>query len=355
MAKANAYQDMKAAFRSGRFAPVYLLHGEERWFIDALQKELVEHAIPPHERDFNFDLLYGGEVNAQAAFSACQAYPMMAERRLVVIRDFDQIKDNGIFKALAEHPNPSCVVFLVCSGKPNMSHHPYRALKGVAEVAQFKALYPNEVPRWIETLAKEKGYKIHPRAVQMLADSVGTSLSTAAAELDKLSVYVGDREELTGDDVVQATGQTREYNVFELQRVVGEARHADALRITERLLQQSSNPRGECTRIVSVLSSFFLKLWQLTGLQKQRIAEKDMARAVGVSPYFLKDYLGSLKRYDQNGLDRAISSLLAADFELKGGSQRGERMILHLLLRRMMVADTHEYVGSDVLSVNNAI
>lgn len=355
MARTHPYQDLKTDFRNGRFAPVYLVHGEERWFIDALQKELIAHAIPPHERDFNFDLLYGNDVDAQAAFSSCQAYPMMAERRLVIIRDFDQMKGNGIFKSLAEHPNPTCIVFLVCSGKPNMSRHPYRALKGVANVAHFKALYPNEVPRWIETLAKEKGYKIHPKAVQMLADSVGTSLSTASAELDKLSVYVGDREELMGDDVVQATGQTREFNVFELQRMVGERRYSDALRITERLLQQSSNPRGECTKIVSVLSSFFLKLWQLTGLQKQRIAEKDMARSVGVSPYFLKDYLGSLKRYDQSGLDRAISSLLAADFELKGGSQRSERMILHILLRRMMVADAYESVSSDVLSVNNAI
>jgi DNA polymerase-3 subunit delta len=171
----------------------------------------------------------------------------------------------------------------------------------------------------------------------MLADSVGTSLSTAAAELDKLSVFAGDREVLTADDVVQATGQTREYNVFELQRVVGEACYSDALRISERLLQQSSNTRGECARIIAVLSSFFLKLWQLTGLQKQRIAEKDMARAVGVSPYFLKDYLGSLRQYDQKGLDRAISSLLAADFELKGGSARDERTILHVMLRRMMI------------------
>lgn len=338
MAKGNAWSELKSAIAAGRFEPIYLFHGEERWFIDALQRDIVEHAVPAHERDFNYDLLYGAEVDAQQALSACQAYPMMAERRLVVIRDFDQMKNNAVFKVLAERPNPTCVVVLVCSGKPNMSRHPYRALKGTARVEEFAALWPNQVPRWIDVLAKEKGYSIEPKAVQMMADFIGTSLSTAASELDKLSVFAGERQVLTADDVVQATGQTREFNVFELQRVVGEACYSDALRISERLLQQSSNPRGECTRIVSVLSSFFLKLWQLTGLQKQRIAEKDMARAVGVSPYFLKDYLGSLRQYDQKGLDRAISSLLAADFELKGGSARNERMILHVMLRRMMVA-----------------
>lgn len=337
MAKGNAWKELMTAVKAGRFENLYLFHGEERWFIDTLQRAIIDAAIPPHERDFNFDLLYGAEVDAQQALSACQAYPMMAERRLVVIRDFDQMKDNTVFKVLAERPNPAAIVVLVCSGKPNMSRHPYRALKDAARVEAFNALWPNEVPRWIEVLAREKGYRMDPKAVQMLADSVGTSLSTAAAELDKLSVFAGDREVLTADDVVQATGQTREYNVFELQRVVGEACYSDALRISERLLQQSSNTRGECARIIAVLSSFFLKLWQLTGLQKQRIAEKDMARAVGVSPYFLKDYLGSLRQYDQKGLDRAISSLLAADFELKGGSARDERTILHVMLRRMMI------------------
>jgi len=83
---------------------------------------------------------------------------------------------------------------------------------------------------------------------------------------------------------------------------------------------------------------FFIKLWQLTGLQGQRKSEKEMASAVGVSPYFLKEYLSSLRRYDRKALENALSCLLAADYELKGGSQRSERLILNLLFRRILAS-----------------
>ena len=336
MARDNAYTELRTAFKQRNYAPLYLLYGEERWFIDRLQDLLLAYALAPHEKDFNLDILYGTETDARVALNACQAFPMMAERRVVVIRDFDRMKDNALFKGLAEQPNPACVVFLVCSGKPNMSRHPYRALKAAGKAVEFKALYPNQVPRWIEVLAKERGFALEPKAVQMLAEYVGSSLASVAAELDKLATYVGEREVITAEDIVQASGQTREVNVFELQRAVG-ARQVDrALLITERLLQQSSNPTGESNMIVAVLTAFFIKLWQLTGLQGGRIPEKEMASAIGVSPFFLKEYLACLRRYDARAIDNALFSLLAADYELKGGSQRSDRLILNLLFRNIL-------------------
>ena len=336
MARENPYIELKTAFQRRNFAPLYLLYGEERWFIDQLQEELLEHALAPHEKDFNLDLLYGTETDARAALNACQAFPMMAERRVVIIRDFDRMKDNGLFKSLAEQPNPACVVFLVCAGKPNMSRHPYRAIKAGGQAVEFKALYPNQVPRWIETLAKDRGFALEPKAVQMLAEYVGASLASVSAELDKLATYVGEREVITAEDIVQASGQTRDVNVFELQRAVGERQVDRVLHITERLLQQSSNPTGESNMIVAVLTAFFIKLWQLTGLQGGRIPEKEMASVIGVSPFFLREYLACLRRYDVRAIDNALSALLAADFELKGGSQRSDRLILNLMFRNIL-------------------
>ena len=338
MARENPYIELSTAFKSGNYDPLYLLYGEERWFIDRLQKLLLTHALQPHEKDFNLDLLYGHETDARAALGACQAFPMMAQRRVVVIRDFDRMKDNSVFKSLAENPNPACVVFLVCAGKPNMSRHPYRALKEKGRAIEFKALYPNQIPRWVEVVGKEYGFALEPKAVQMLAEFVGSSLSAISAEIGKLAAYVGEREVITAEDIVQASGQTRDYNVFELQRAVGERQIDRVLHISERLLQQSSNPKGESNVIVSILTAFFIKLWQLTGLQAGRIPEKAMASAVGVSPFFLKEYLACLRRFDSKALDRAFSALIAADFELKGGSQRSERLILDLMFRKILTA-----------------
>ncbi len=339
MAKTGfTYEQLSTALRHRNFKPLYFLYGEEPFLIDALQAELIEHALAPHEHAFNFDLVYGAETEAPAVLNLCTSYPVMAERRVLVVRDFDKLKDNRLFMHYAERPNPHAVVLLICAGKPNLSAHPYRALRQHAAWGEFKPFYENQMPGWIQQRMQAKGRRIEPRAVQMLADYVGTSLQAADAEIEKLITYAGERETLTADDVLHAGGQTREFNVFELQRVLGEGRYPEALRITERLLQQASNSRGEALMIVSVLTGYFNKLWKLTMCQGQRLSDQAMAARIGVSPYFIKEYLFSLRRFDGAAIERAFAVLLAADFELKGGAPRDERLILTLALRRILGA-----------------
>lgn len=336
MAKTGlSYEQLDTAFRHRNFKPLYFLYGEETFLMDELQEALIEHALAAHERDFNLDLVYGAEAEAAAVLGLCSAFPMMAERRVVVVRNFEQLKENRLFIAYAEKPNPAAVVLLMCKGKPNLAAHPYRALKQHAAWGEFKPLYDNQMPGWVQRRVKSLGYEIEPQAVQMLADYVGTTLRMAVSEIEKLITYAGERRRLTADDVVRASGQTREFNVFELQRALGEGRHDDAQRIGERLLGQASNTRGEALMIVSVLTGYFTKLWKLHACRAQRLPEREMAQRVGISPYFIKEYLFSLRRFSQPSLEQAFAALLAADYELKGGSRRDERLVMTLLLRRL--------------------
>jgi len=340
------YDDLAVAFSHKNFSPYYLFYGAEQFFADRLQKLLLENALEPHERDFNQDIIYGAEADVKAVLSICMSYPLMSARRVVVIRDFDKLEDNRLFTAYAENPNPSAIVLFVCSGKINSNSHPYRALKKHGVATEFKSLYSRQIPHWIDRLAKEKGLEMEPRATQMLSEFIGSDLQTTAAELGKLSAYLGDRKKVTADDVVYASGQTRDFNVFELQRVVGEMRQNDTVRITERLLQQSPNVKGESIMIVVVLTSYFTKLWQLFEFEKLRISEKEMASGIGVSPFFIKEYLSALRRYDEKAIKRAFSALLAADYELKGGSSRSERLILSLMFRKLFASHRTERVAA---------
>ncbi|GIV60027.1 MAG: DNA polymerase III subunit delta [Rhodothermaceae bacterium] len=308
MAQAGlTYETLETAFRHGNFKPLYFFFGEERFLIDSLQALLIEKALAPHERDFNLDIIYGAEANAVDVLARCAGYPVMAPRRVVIVRDFEKLPDNLRFKAYAEHPNPTAVVLLICGNKPNLAAHPYRALREHAAWAEFKPLYERQMPGWIEQRVREKGYRIDAKAAERLAAYVGTDLRSADAEIDKLITYAGGRETLTADDVVAAGGQTREYNVFELQRAVGAGHYPEALAITERLLQQASNARGEGLMIVSVLTGYFMKLWKLTDCQARGMTDRAMASRIGVSPYFIKEYLMSLRRYPPAALARQPS------------------------------------------------
>jgi len=334
--KGHSYEQLETAFRHRNFKPLYFLFGEETFLSSELQDLLLQHALAPHERDFNLDIVYGAEADAQATLSLCSSYPVFAERRVVIVRDFDKLKGNKLFTHYAEQPNPQAIVMLVCSGKPNLTTHPYRALKEHAVWAEFKPLYTNQMPGWIQGRIRSRGYEIEPQGAQMLAEFVGTNLQSAATEIDKLITYAGGRTKLTGDDVVQAGGQSREFNVFELQRAIGEGRYVDAVKITERLLHQSSNARSEALMIVSVLTAYFTKLWKLAACQTKGVPEGQMAARIGVSPYFVKEYVAALRRMGGRAVQNAFSALLAADFELKGGSGRDERLIMTLLLRNVV-------------------
>ena len=339
-AKGLTYEQLETAFKHGNFKPLYFLYGHERFLMGELQKLLIEKALAPHERDFNLDVVYGAEADASQVLGLCTSFPAMAQRRVVVVRDFEALKDNKRFVEYAKQPNPSSIVLLLCGRKPNLSTQPYRALKASGEWAEFKPLYQNQVSGWISKRFKLRGIKPEPKAVQRLADYLGTDLQAIESEIDKLITYSAGRKTITGDDVVRASGQTRDFNVFELQRAVGEVRYADALRITEQLLRQASNQQGEALMIVSVLTSYFTKLWKLTFLQRKQVPEKSMASHVGVSPYFVKEYMRSLRSYNHAAIANAFASLLSADYELKGGANRDSRLILTLLIRRLLSGAT---------------
>ncbi len=340
--RSPSFDDLAVAFRHGNVKPLYLFYGDEGFLMDELQALLVEHALEPHERAFNLDLFHGPEADARAVLAACMGYPVMAARRVVIVRSFEKLSENRAFKEYAEQPNPTAVVLLLCTGKPNLSAHPYRALREYGVAAEFKPLYDREMPGWVNSRAKTLGVKLEAGAAQMLAQEVGTDLRSAAAELDKLVAYAGARTTITETDVLAAGGHNREFNVFELQKALGEADRSRATAILERMLAQAASRRGEALMIVTMLTRYFLKLRKLGGArglpQRDPSASSGqaLARYIGVSPYFLKEYEAALHRLGPGTVRRAFSALLAADFELKGGAERDERLVLLLALGRIL-------------------
>jgi len=331
-----SYDDLATAFRHQNFDPLYFFFGEETFLIDELQDLLIEEALAPSQHDFNLDIVYGSEAEASQVIGLCQGFPAGAPKRVVVVREFEKLENNRQFKAYAQQPNPQSIVLLACTTKPNLSAHPYRALKEQATWSEFQSPYDNEMPGWIQNYVQGQGYEIDPRANQMLADYVGTDLQRAASEIEKLMTFAGDRTRLTADDVLAASGQTREFNVFELQAAIGEGRHADAERIATRILQQASNPRGEAIMMVAVLNGYFDKLWKLQAPEAQRENKYDIASRIGVPPFFADEYRQAAQRYDRAALADAYSALLAADYELKGGASRDAALVVTLLLRRLL-------------------
>lgn len=330
-----------ADFKNGSFAPLYFVYGEEEHQKSAIQEALVATALAAHEKDFNLDIVYGKESTADAVMALCVSMPMMAERRVVLVRDFEKLDGNERFVAYADRPNPAACVMLVCRNKVNMSTNPYRAIKTRAVALNLEQPKPWEMGKWIQQYVREQGGRIEQGAAQMLGEVVGSDTQAAVLEIDKLTTFSGGRDVILEDDVIHAGGQTREHNAFALQKAVGRADYEGALRIAERLLRQASNESSEGIKLIAILGAYLTKVWILSECQERTSNPKELTARVGINSYYLDEYRSVLRYYSVDALEDAMAAVMSADFELKGGAARDPRLIMNLMLRRMIPTGTH--------------
>lgn len=335
------YKDLKKDFEGGRFKPVYLFYGEESYFVDQLQQILIDHTIPLEDRDFNLDVVYGPDIAAKDVLGICQMAPMLTERRIVVIRAFEKLKGNQLFATLAKWPNPAAVVLLICENRPRLNANPYKVLKEnsqVAQVVEFAPLWRNQMGSFLREYAQSRGYKLERNAEQLLIEFLGTGLALLTQEIEKLITYVGSSEErvITEQDVLQASGQTREINIFELQDAITDRRRVEAHRIAEQLLLGASSRQGECLRIVSVLSQHFLKLWKLHGCPSYGLKPAEITKRTGIPSNMIYKYRQAVRKWSLPEIKRAMQLFLSADSEIKGFSKRSPHAIMTLLIVQLL-------------------
>ena len=258
--KSPTAEDIVRDVRAGRVAPVYYLMGEEDYYINELGEFLTNFLLKPEERDFNLDIVYGADANIAQVVELARAYPMMAERRVVVVREAQGLRTLDALDDYLKKPNPSTVlVFCHKHGTLDKRKAVARSLQKVGVVYESKRLYERQFPPFITRYLKRRGLAIEQQAVQMLAAHVGTDLCRLASEMDKLALAMpqGERQ-VTASLVEQQTGVSREFNDFELQAALANRDLERAARIVK---YYRGNPRSfALQRTTSNLFTFFSDL-----------------------------------------------------------------------------------------------
>jgi len=334
------YEDLARAFKGGEFESLYLFWGEESYLIDELLRLAVKYSIDEELQDFNYNLLQGDLTESMQAIQACMALPMMDDRRLVVVRRFEQMQDRGgkgktAWKAYAQRPNPEAVVILTCDTKPKLNTLPYVAIRKHGYAVGFAPLKAAETGKFIRGYVKRSGATIDRDAVDCLQDYVGTSLHSVVGELDKLRVFSGDSNHITKDDVIRATGQSREVNVWNLRDAVISGQLAKAEKIMALHLARSANRTSAGIGLVAMLVSYFSDSCQVSDLMRRRNSYQSIASNLKKSAFMIKRYMDTARLFGPDGLQNALQVLMAADCELKGESRRDVRLILTLMMYQM--------------------
>ncbi|MDR1274207.1 MAG: DNA polymerase III subunit delta [Odoribacteraceae bacterium] len=315
------YEEIITEIKSGRFRPVYFLSGEEPYFIDKIAGAIEESALPGDARALNLVILFGNEVTMAGVLDAARGFPMMSARQVIIVKEAQNIADKEYEKLIPylDHFQPTTVLaFLYKNKKPDKRKAAFKKLGGAPSCAYLETarLYENEVPAWIAGYCKERQRSISPGAARMLADSLGTDLSKVANELDKLMILLPDGGEIKEYLVEEHTGISKEFNAFELLAAIIKKDHLKANRIVNYF---EANPKGN--PLVLTISNLFNYFRNLLTYHYQKGAtpnQQEMARLLGVHPYFMKDYTEGAGRYGAAKCARVISWLRECDMKSKG-------------------------------------
>ncbi|MFD0792536.1 DNA polymerase III subunit delta [Mucilaginibacter litoreus] len=314
--------DIIKDLKNRKFKPLYLLHGDEPYYIDLIGNFIENNILSEAERGFNQTVLYGKDTDIMTAINAAKRYPMMSDYQVVLIKEAQDMKwgrddddKKGINPVLAylENPLPSTImVFCYKYGKFDKRKKTYKAIERNGIVFESAGLYDNKIPGWIEGYINDKKYKISQQASAMLAEYLGNDLSKIANELDKLMLNINPGAEISLKDIQDNIGISKEYNVFELQSALIKK---DAYKVNQIVNYFEANPKANpIVLVLGNLNNFFSKVLAYHYVKDKSNAAKEL----GVSPYFLKDYELAARGYQLAKTFQVISYLREYDLKSKG-------------------------------------
>jgi DNA polymerase III subunit delta len=246
----SAQRLLRDAVRDKQFAPAYYLYGEDDFLKEQAVRQLVDAAVDPATRDFNFEVRRGSEIDAETLGSLLGTPPMMAERRVLVVRDVGALRKDArtVLDRYIQAPAPDAVVILVTPAGAKVD----RVLSSKATVLEFEPLTGDRVPKWITYHAEvELGTSITPDAVVLLQSAVGTDLPQLAIELDKLASFTGGAA-IDETAVAAIVGVRRGETLGAFLDAVGARDAVTALRLLPGIMAQ---PKASAVTIIMALTA----------------------------------------------------------------------------------------------------
>ncbi|MBQ5776837.1 MAG: DNA polymerase III subunit delta [Bacteroidaceae bacterium] len=314
---ANQYLEILRDIRNKNFKPVYFLMGEESYFIDLITEAIIANALTDDERDFNQTIIYGADVaNYGVVVNAAKRYPMMAPRQLVVVKEAQQIPNIEMLSYYLKQPLASTILVI------NHKHGTVKGKKILSEIEQAgilyesKKLYDNQLPAFINNYVTDSGRTIEPKAMQMLADYIGSDLIRLTSELDKLRISMGEKNKrITPDDIERNVGISKDYNNFELLNAIVTR---DAHKANQIVNYFERNPKNNPLVVtISVLFGFFSNL--LISYFAQDKSEQGLMQELKLrSTFQARDYITAMRNYNAFKCIDIIALIRQYDARSKG-------------------------------------
>jgi DNA polymerase-3 subunit delta len=295
------------------FYPIYLLSGEEPYYIDLISDIIENEVLDEAGKEFNLSVLYGRDVDVRAILDQAKRYPMMASHQVVIVKEAQDVKNLDEISKYVENPLNSTILVLCHKYKK------YDGRKTLVKITEKKGvyfdsakIYEDKLPAWIKSHVEEAGYSITPKATIMIAEFLGNDLSRIVNELSKVYISLPKGNEIDEKLVETNIGISKDYNVFELQSALAKR---DVLKAARIVAHFAANPKDNpLVKVVVFLYAFFSKIVLIQGMSGK--TDREIASVAGVHPFFLGEYKTAARNYNFNKLTQIIG--LMREYDLKG-------------------------------------
>jgi DNA polymerase III subunit delta len=306
------------------YSPVYLLQGDEAYYIDQVSDYIEKNVLDEMEREFNQSVLYGRETETLSLLSTVKRYPMMANYSVVILKEAQDFK---YFKKEMgkQDPDPmlnyilnplTSTILVLCYKYGTLDKRTkfYKSLQKHAVIFDSKKIYDNKIPDWVTGYLQQRGVKIKISAAQLLADYLGSDLSKVANECDKLLLNVKKGAEVDVLQIEQNIGISKDFNVFELNSALANKKTEKVFLIANYF--KSNSKANPFVVTIGTLYSFFSKVILYHSLNDR--SKGAAAAALGVNPYFMGDYEIAARNFSLSKSIGVISLLREYDLKSKG-------------------------------------
>jgi DNA polymerase III subunit delta len=312
------FEDIQRDIRNKIFHPVYFLTGEEPYFIDKISKLIESTVLSDEEKEFNQVVVYGRDVTSSQIISLAREYPVFGNYRVVIVREAQNLKkieSDELLLSYLQKPVPSTLLvfeykYKKVDGRTSM----VKQLKKAGVFLETKKLYDNQLPKWIEDRIRTMGFSISGQTCAVIAESLGNDLTKIENELKKLVINVEEKAMITPDIVEQNIGISKDYNIFEFQKALGER---NVLKANQIVNYFAANPKDNSALFVIImLFIFFRKLFLFHFLKDK--TDRNVAAQLQISPFFVGEYRTAANNYSRVKLRQIIAMLRDYDRKAKG-------------------------------------
>ena len=312
------FQSIIHDLKSRKFSPIYVLMGDESYYIDQISDYIATHVLSPEERDFNQTVCFGSDVNAIQVTDMARRYPMMSEYQVIIVKEAQNIRSLDALEKYLKNPVKSTIlVWCHKNGKIDARKKVVGLAQTVGVVFESQKLRDYQLPEFIQNYLKQKKVSIDPKSCQMISDHIGADLNRLTSELDKVLISLpSDNLRVTPEIVEEQIGVSKDFNAFELRNAIVQR---DVFKANQIIKYFDNNPKaGSLYSFLPLLFSYFQNL-MIAYYAPQKNTEQGIATALDLrSSWGAKDFLIGLKNYSARKTMDIISKIRDTDAKSKG-------------------------------------